>query len=527
MGGAMRQNAPVIGMLGMEDYLEEPYCPGTELFAYQRDWVNDDSRWKFGLMSRQVGKDFSCAFEGIRHCSQAEFKRDKTDWLIAAPSERQSLESLQKWRDWAGVFELALEDYEEKRPGGGESVLTSATIRFRHGSRVIAVPGKPETVRGYSANMVLTEFAFFEDTEATWRAIVPTITSPLRGGEKKVRLITTPNGIGNKAHDLWVKNYVGEKLKVESGKRKGGGHPPPPKAMAGREDNLETSAFYLQPSDLSPVWSCHFVDIYMAVRGGLGIDVAKLRAGLDDPDGWAQEFECRFSDTQAVLLPYDLMAGCESSEATAVVAPVFWKGRHSFPLVLGIDFGRHRDLSVAWSLSQLGETLQTVEVLELDRMSTPAQVDMLRPRIQQARRVCLDYTGAGIGLGDYLVKEFGEWNEGQHKFGKIELCAFSNAFKVEVFSKLRMAFERRGVRVPVNRAIREDLHSVNRVTSSNGQVSYRAAHTPDGHADRCTALALAVRAGSDVPAQVAIQRVPMRTGMGDMGMGRVDGKVWM
>jgi hypothetical protein len=147
--------------------------------------------------------------------------------------------------------------------------------------------------------------------------------------------------------------------------------------------------------------------------------------------------------------------------------------------------------------------------------------------LAQARRVCLDCTGAGIGLGDYLVKEFGEWNPSQHKFGKIELCAFSNSLKVDIFSKLRMAFERKLLRVPVSRTIREDLHLINRVTSPNGQITYRAAHSPDGHADRCTALALAVRAGSDVRKPAAMESVRTGAGVGILGMGRVDGVVWM
>jgi phage FluMu gp28-like protein len=98
---------------------------------------------------------------------------------------------------------------------------------------------------------------------------------------------------------------------------------------------------------------------------------------------------------------------------------------------------------------------------------------------------------------------------------------------LEIFSKLRMAFERRAVRVPIRREIREDLHLVNRVTSASGQITYCAAHTPDGHADRCTALALAVRAGSDVPAPIAVERVPLRSGAGNLGMGRVDSEVWL
>jgi phage FluMu gp28-like protein len=48
--------------------------------------------------------------------------------------------------------------------------------------------------------------------------------------------------------------------------------------------------------------------------------------------------------------------------------------------------------------------------------------------------------------------------------------------------------------VPISRLVREDLHSVNRVTTASGGVTYRAPHSADGHADRCTALALALRA---------------------------------
>jgi phage FluMu gp28-like protein len=545
-----------------------PAAPGAELLPYQKAWANDRSRWKFGLMSRQVGKDFASGFEGVRDCVEAELAGTKVDWLIAAPSERQSLESLAKWRAWAESFNVALEGQEVVREGGSESLLKAGTIVFPGGSRVIAVPGKPDTVRGYSANVLLTEFAFFEQPDATWRAILPSITNSLRGGVKKVRLITTPNGIGNKAHDIWSKNFTGgnggnretEKQRVERGEDRSQNSEDRSKAgencteaNEGNEGNegLGPLSSVLSPpcgerrnaagnlGSLAPslaavknsgaVWACHFVDIYRAVRDGLPVDVDELKEALDDPDGWAQEFECQFLDTQSVLLPYELLATCESLEATVAVAAEFWLSRPAFPLVMGIDFGRHRDLSVAWTLAQLGDVQQTVEVLELDRMSTPAQVELFRPRIRQARRVCLDYTGAGIGLGDYLVKEFGEWSPGQHRFGKIELCAFSSGLKVEIFSKLRMAFEKRALRVPVSRMIREDLHLINRVTTPGGQVTYRAAHTPDGHADRCTALALAVRAGADGVAAgpVRVQRVVVREGAGNLGMGRVDGKVWM
>ena len=54
-----------------------------------------------------------------------------------------------------------------------------------------------------------------------------------------------------------------------------------------------------------------------------------------------------------------------------------------------------------------------------------------------------------------------------------------------------MAFQERTLRVPRDSAIREDLHSVNEVTTPGGNKQYRALRRADGHADRCTALALA------------------------------------
>ena len=90
------------------------------LLPYQIDWAYDPSRWKFGLMARQVGKDHASAEEGIRDCLLFEADKKKTTWLIAAPSERQSLESLAKWKEWAAQYQLEVDEYRrsprQRRP---------------------------------------------------------------------------------------------------------------------------------------------------------------------------------------------------------------------------------------------------------------------------------------------------------------------------------------------------------------------------------------------------------------------------
>ena len=126
---------------------------------------------------------------------------------------------------------------------------------------------------------------------------------------------------------------------------------------------------------------------------------------------------------------------------------------------------------MCWTLERIEGVLWTREVLVLRNTDTPEQVDILRRRLQRATRVALDCTGPGVGLGDYLKREFGEWLPAQHSYGRIELCTFSVAFNREIFPLLRRQFTAprlSGARVPVSRAVREDLHAMQQVVT-NGE----------------------------------------------------------
>ncbi len=449
--------------------------PRHLLKEYQFAWKTDKARFKAGLMSRQTGKDFSSECEAAEDCRA----RPRTEWMIAAPSERQALDSLEQGKTWAMGFDLKVDDYQERREGGSETLLKSAEITYSNGSRMRAVPGKPDTVRGRSANLLLTEFDFFENPAATWRAVLPSITNPLRGGEKRVRLITTPNGAGGAMHKIWTK-----------------------------EDSDKMR------------WSRHLVTIYHAVLMGLPVNIEELREAFDDHEGFSQEFLCQFLDGSNVLLPYDLIQMAESTDATETWQIAEAGGNPTF---LGIDFGRSNDPTVCWTLQPEGDVDWTREVLVLRNVSSPDQEQILRSRIAAAQRVCFDYTGPGIGLGDYLVDTkrggFGQWKPEEHKFGKIELCVFTTGFKRALFPSLRSRFkDARGVchlRIPISTTIREDLHEMQQVIT-NGEYNYWSRRTKLGHSDRCTGLALANRARSfgGGPFKYRAVSIPGRIGVG-------------
>lgn len=410
----------------MDEPLEKLF---SILFPYQQRWVTDTSRFKIWLKGRQIGGSLASAFEAVAD----SYDRPGTDWVVLSAGQRQAEEWMLKAHRVGQAFHSALgaAGQSQRAP-----VNKTAEMRFDNGSRIIALPARPETVRGYSANLILDEFAFHERPDKIYTAIYPAISNPLKG-ELKLRIISTPAGRNSKFFEIW--------------------------------DKAESMSF-----------TTHKTSIYDAVSDGLGMDIFNLRRGLDDPDSWAQEYECEFVDASNVLLPYALIDSCTNREATREVeSEILQQSRQFF---CGIDIGRHRDLTVCWTMERVGDVLWTREVMVLEKMPYHLQEEVLATRIERCAFAAIDETGIGNAMSESLARRF--------EF-KLERCTFSQSLKAKIFPALRRAFQERRVRVPVDSIIREDLHSVNEITTPNGNKVYRAMRRVDGHADRCVALALA------------------------------------
>ena len=402
------------------------------LMPYQLKWVEDKARFKIGLWSRQTGKSFATACESVLDCN-AQPKGNSDLWVVLSAGERQALEWMEKAKKWTEAVKAAVDSYEEIRDSAN-ALMSRAEIRFANGARIVAIPANPDTARGYSANLVLDEFAIHERPFDIWAAIYPSITNPL-SGEKKLRIVSTPKGRGNKFADLWEHNDR---------------------------------------------YSKHKVTIEDAVRMGLPVNLEELKAGVDDPDIWAQEYMCEFVDNTSVLLPYEMIGKCESESI---------KDDGSSPLYVGMDIGRQKDLSVIVTAVKLGDVLAVVDVTELKRMPFNDQLDVLLSKClaSRVRRVCIDSTGIGAMLAEEATRRGG---------AKFEGVQFNVASKGEMYGLMRRRFEERSIRVPVSRDLREDLHAVQRVVSTGGNVTYSAPRNADGHSDRAAALALCCRAAS-------------------------------
>ena len=403
------------------------------LLPYQKEWIRDRSRFKIGLMSRQVGKSLACAFEAVYDALETG-----GDWLILSAGERQAKEFVFKVAKVARILCEAL--------GLQAPDCQVSTVILPNGSRIFGLPANPATVRGYSCNIILDEAAFHEKPDELWAAVFPVLTNPLKG-ELKCRIISTPSGKNNLFYRLW------------SGEGMADGGP----------------------------WSRHRVDVYEAIKQGLALNVEDLRQALDDADAFAQEYECQFLEEATQLFPFELIESVTSDLCTMEsVLPVY-------PGLLrygGGDVGRHRDLSVSWLLkddtNRKDEPLVTEEVVPMERMPFEAQQKIFGERILQCSRFAIDASGLGEETAERLETRYGE--------GRVLPVKFTSEKKAELLVALKDAMQKKRVLIPRDEKIRKSLASIQKQVTPGGTVRYVAAHTADGHADEAMALALAVHA---------------------------------
>lgn len=409
-------------------------APGGLLLPYQRRWVQDKSRFKIGMMSRQSGKSFATALEGADDSIER-----KTTWIYLSRGERQSRELANTVSTHLAAYRMGAESLEDYFFAEDGSRYTQLEIGLPNGSRHIFLPANPDTARGYSGNVMLDEFAFHKDSRAIWQALYPIIT---RRPDYKLRVISTPNGLNNKFAELWH----------------------------GR--GTEKS-----------IWSKHRVDIYDAVREGLPVDPAELKAGLQDDEAWAQEYELQFLDEATAFLSYELIGMAENERATMLYdLRDLIRNSERF---LGVDIGRRRDLTVLWLLERIGDVYWTRMVQRMDRARFAVQAGELDLWIPHVTRACIDATGLGMQLAEGAQERHGS---------KVEPVTFTGAVKNDLATTFRRSFEDRTLRIPVEDRLRNALHKVRKVTTSAGNPRYDADSEADGHADEFWSGALAMHA---------------------------------
>ncbi len=437
-----------------------PDRPIIDFLPYQKAWIADDARFKIGMITRRGGKTFGSMGEIVADCTQAEIDQHKTKWTILSRSENTAKEAVNDAlkpmvkayyevlsglsRRGQPVFEegeFHVPAHREEISAGGQTAMIDVAeatyktqeITFPGGSRIVALSASPDAARGFGGNLLLDEFAFHRDSRRIWGSAFPVAVR----GKHKIRVISTPNGKGNKFYELMT-----------------------------AEDNG---------------WSRHHVDIYEAVRQGLDVNIDEVRKGLADEDAWQQEFELKWLDAASAWLDYDLISGVEHPAAGV---PGLYQGG---PCFSGEDIAARNDLFVLPVLEAVGDVLWLREMIVRKRISF-AEQDAIRAEMFRKYRIVrhrMDQTG----MGEKPVEDARR----AHGQDRVEGVLFTGPNRLDLATRIKEAFEDRKARIPQGDVIlRADLHSIQSSVGPTGVRRLVADGETDGHADRFWALALAI-----------------------------------
>ncbi|MCQ4765377.1 terminase large subunit domain-containing protein [Cloacibacillus evryensis] len=140
------------------------------LYQYQRDWLDDDSRFRLILKSRQTGFSYLTGFEVM----MGALTRDENQIVVSASQDQSDI--VRRYCTlWCDKYEVEyLED--------GNSLIMPG------GKRCIFLPCNPRTVQGYTGDLYLDEFAWHMKNRLMWSTVIPIATQ----GRKRISVISTP-----------------------------------------------------------------------------------------------------------------------------------------------------------------------------------------------------------------------------------------------------------------------------------------------------------------------------------------------
>jgi phage FluMu gp28-like protein len=414
---------------------------------YQERFLNDPARRRLWVKSAQIGGSTTLAAWATSKC----ISKPKELVVILSASDRQAKEVAIKAAEFIkalGAVEIQLtETFFEKTD------VLEHTVRFPNGARIIALPAKPATARGYTGHVVLDEFAHVQDDEEIFKVAYRQVTLGY-----DMLVISTPNGQQGR---FW--------------------------RMA-KELELDLGFAPVRQPVTKGAWSGHWTDIHLAVQEGLRVNPDEIRSGCDEMT-WNQEYLCQFLSENALWLTPELVEAAVSRDANTG-PPALYRSA----LYAGWDVARNGHHSTLWFTELAGDVTWCRGIVNISGMTTPAQVEQARVWMPQVAKMNVDMTGMGMMVAETLMQDYPT---------RVEGITFTAAIKEQMAVYMRMRLEQRKMRIPNDETIRRSFLSLRRSTNRIGQARFDAdADQKFGHADEFWAAAMA-----EMAAERGVQQV--------------------
>lgn len=223
------------------------------------------------------------------------------------------------------------------------------------------------------------------------------------------------------------------------------------------------------------------------MKQGLNVDVESLRKLCPDPLVFAQEYECAFQDSMAVMLSQDELV---------------WKEPDSRPerSWTGVDIGRFRDMTAIVQVSLRKGVYWVDSIKTMGGAQYKTQLSEIGKAARSAPLFGGGYIDAG-GIGS-AVAEFAH----QELDSRLKPFTFTAGSKTQAYEFVRHLAKdgRLFFQKDAREKAAEDIQNVYRIVTPDGQIRYRADRNANGHGDVVSALVLALQAAKDMPLRAAL-----------------------
>ncbi|MCP4112824.1 MAG: hypothetical protein GY749_46080, partial [Desulfobacteraceae bacterium] len=216
------------------------------LRKYQRDFVQDDSRFRCMLKARQVGMSWTESYDMLKNGMLR-----KTDQNLVSTSLGQAENTVRYCRQHLKALGI-------KEVGKGQK--QEIVLPVEGDVRIRTLPANQATSQGWPGDVIFDEMAWYRRPKEVWTAIVPSVTAV----SGRITCLSTPYEAGPHNHFWSVATNDGDQFGL---------------------------------------FSRHSIDIYSAIEQGLSINVEELRQLFDADtfDRLYHSLQLSFSDTLNIL----------------------------------------------------------------------------------------------------------------------------------------------------------------------------------------------------------------------------------
>lgn len=437
------------------------------LLPYQKRWVEDTSRLKLAVKSRQIGWTWATAYGLIR---RKALKTAQLDAWISSRDEIQARLFLEDCKSFAGILDAGAQDFGERVIDAKGS--SAYVLQMGNGLRINSMSSNPDAQAGKRGDRVLDEFALHPDPRKLYSIAYPGITW---GGNFEI--FSTPRG-----SDSFFQKLIDE--------IKGGN----PKKFSFHKITLEDAlnqGFLAKLQKKLPLG-----DERQAMDEAAYFDF--IKSGCADEETFNQEYMCIPSNDATAFISYEMLDGnrvygnIERETGTVDGKPsaiVTWINVapgievSSVPLYLGVDYARHEDLTVMWLAADIAGILVPVELKTMKNVPFKRQREAIDRymAMKSLRRCCFDMTGIGEETAEAMRSKYG------YRFEPIRFTAES---KESMAYPVRHDLEDKTMKVPDMPLVDADFRKIRKEDSAGGHVRFVAERDTKGHADIFWAAAL-------------------------------------